>query len=285
MVYGLVKPLYQQGEVLAHYLGNNDSKRYQGSILSTQLKISGVDLFSVGDVTTSTSTQSIASYDEINHTYKKIIFKEDKAIGAILYGDTTLAPRMLDVMKKNKFIRDRDKSKLLDSIDISTSYAATVSRNENICTCNQVSKGTIIDEAVLNELETVDEVKACTKASSSCGGCKPVVQELLTYMKSDAFDETVKNNQFCSCTDLTEEDIIYEIQSNQLQTVEMVMNKLNWRQREVVTSVIRRFVTIYKCLIQPVQTLIKRRFTLMRKQMQPLQRTALIQLRHNYMPA
>ena len=59
LVYGLVKPLYEQGKVLAKHICGHESQGYQGSVLSTQLKISGVDVFSVGQFVGDETTKVI----------------------------------------------------------------------------------------------------------------------------------------------------------------------------------------------------------------------------------
>ncbi|RCW63893.1 nitrite reductase large subunit NirB [Saliterribacillus persicus] len=229
MVYGLVKPLYEQGVVLAKYLCNKLTAGYEGSTLSTQLKISGVDVFSVGDFTKNEETKAIQYHDEIASTYKKVFFKDNKVVGAVLFGDTSEASRILDVIVKKKFIPDDKKQVLLQPQDISTSYAATLPRADYVCTCNSVSKGAIIDCVLKKNLTTVQEVKTCTKASSSCGGCKPVVSELLTFIQSDHFHETSAPTNFCGCTDLSENEMVAAIQKYKLTSTHEVMQKLEWK--------------------------------------------------------
>ncbi|MDX8044819.1 nitrite reductase large subunit NirB [Gracilibacillus sp. S3-1-1] len=227
-VYGLVKPLYEQAEVLAKKLTNNTAS-YNGSTLYTQLKISGVQLFSVGKMNETSDTKSIYTYDEIGKTYKKVLFEEDKAVGAVLYGDTSLSGKLLDIIQKQKFIPDQKKSTLLQPVKIEESYAAKLPKSEHICTCNSVSKGAIIERVLTNNLRSVNEIKQDTKASSSCGGCKPVVQELLTYMQSDYFHETVKDHRFCTCTVMTEDEVVDAIQKQQLTSFDLIFDHLNWQ--------------------------------------------------------
>ncbi|MBM7573205.1 nitrite reductase large subunit NirB [Aquibacillus albus] len=229
VVYGLVKPLYEQGAVLANHLCKTNTSGYEGSVLSTQLKISGVDVFSVGQFEADDNTKTIHMHDEITSTYKKIFFKDNKAVGAVLYGDTKQGPQLLELIVKRKFIPDKEKSDLLKPIDPRESYAATLPRNEFVCTCNNVSKGVIIDNVLEHDLKTVKEVQSCTKASSSCGGCKPVVGELLEYIYSDYFNESTKQTTFCSCTTLTEDAIVAEIQMQKLTSLPEIMDTLGWK--------------------------------------------------------
>ncbi|SER98943.1 nitrite reductase (NADH) large subunit [Gracilibacillus ureilyticus] len=229
IVYGLVKPLYEQGEILAKYLCRKKTEPYTGSVLSTQLKVSGVDVFSVGNINTSDDTTVISAYDEVSCIYKKVLFKENKVIGAVLFGETSSGPRLLDIIKKKKFTPDKEKANLLQPVNIEDSYAACLKRDAHVCTCNNVTKGNIIDNVLSKDLQTVDEIKSCTKASSSCGGCKPVVKELLAYIRSDHFYETTEELRFCSCTELSEDDVISEIQTRNLSSIDTVRKELRWK--------------------------------------------------------
>ncbi len=249
MVYGLVKPLYEQAEVLGQNLANQHT-RYTGSTVYTQLKISGIDLFSVGKIEETDQTKAIYSYDEIGETYKKVLFEEDKAVGAVLYGETSLGGSLLDMIKKQKFIPDHQKAELLQPVKIEESYAATLPRNEHVCTCNSVSKSCIIENVLNKNLNSVNDVKKHTKASSSCGGCKPVVQELLDYIQSDFFHETVKDNRFCSCTSLTEDEIVRAIQHKKLTSFDMITETLEWNNLSGC-SICRPALAYYLEMIYP----------------------------------
>ncbi|MFC7062551.1 nitrite reductase large subunit NirB [Halobacillus seohaensis] len=229
-VYGLVQPLYEQGEILAQHLCSKEPSGYQGSLLSTQLKISGVDVFSVGQITSGPDMKTIHYHNEVEATYKKVIFKGNKAVGAVMFGDTQDGPRMLDAIVKKKVLSDQDKASLLETSDPGDSVVAFYPMNEQICTCNSVNKGTIIQAVQEENLSTVEEVKQCTKASSSCGGCKPVVSNLLAYIHSDQFSEGgVGETSLCSCTRLTEDELVEQIQLQNLTNVQEIMIKLEWK--------------------------------------------------------
>ncbi|SEA92129.1 nitrite reductase (NADH) large subunit [Thalassobacillus cyri] len=228
MTYGLVKPLYEQGEVLARHLCNDPTNPYQGSVLSTQLKISGVDVFSVGQFIPDDTTQGIYYQNEIEGVYKKVFFQGSKAVGAVLFGDTREGPKLLDMIVKEKVIADKDKASLLEAVNPAKSHVANLPITEHVCTCNAVSKEVIIKAVQENNLKTVEEVRRCTKASGSCGGCKPSVAELLTYIHSDDFNEEVKVASLCSCTSLIEDEVIEEIQLKALGSLEEIMDQLNW---------------------------------------------------------
>lgn len=233
MVYGLVKPLYEQGKVLANHLCGKETAGYSGSVLSTQLKISGVEVFSVGQFTPDDTVKSIQYHNQVEAVYKKVFFRGNKAVGAVLYGDAREGPRLLDTIVKQKIVSDMDKPSLLESPDPADSFVASLPQTEHICTCNAVSKGSIIQAVQQKQLTTPEEVKKCTKASSSCGGCKPAVAELLSYIHSDAFNENmeIKQKSLCGCTSLSEDEVVERIQLESLASIQEVFKNLNWKNK------------------------------------------------------
>lgn len=104
--------------------------------------------------------------------------------------------------------------------------------SEIVCNCNSVTKGTIIEAVRKEGLITVDQVKECTKASGSCGGCKRLVSELLNYIKSNSLNEVIQQRTLCSCTNLTEEEVIGEIHDRKLSSVPEVIDALDWKQQD-----------------------------------------------------
>ena len=85
--YGLVAPLYEQAAVCANHLAHFGIGRYQGSQVSTKLKVTGIDLFSAGDFMGAEGTQAIWLRDPVRGVYKKLVLKGDALVGACLYGD------------------------------------------------------------------------------------------------------------------------------------------------------------------------------------------------------
>lgn len=250
VVYGLVKPLYEQGEVLAKHICGMKCSGYHGSVLSTQLKISGVELFSVGDFLGDETTKSITTFDELDSVYKKLVFQDRKIIGAVLYGDTNNSSRLLDMIVKRQEVSSEEKRALFQSPNTAEGLIASMANHEIICHCNAVSKGGII-EAVQNKgLTTVEQVKQCTKASGSCGGCKPAVTELLTYIQSNLSTQDEKQTAFCSCTTLTEDEVVYQMQLQDVSTVQEAMDVLGWEDTKGC-STCRPALSYYLGMIHP----------------------------------
>jgi nitrite reductase (NADH) large subunit len=231
IVYGLVAPLYEQGNVLAKRICRVETKPYEGSVLSTKLKVSGVDVFSAGEFMDQADTRSYRYQDDFTGVYKKVLVKEEKIVGAVLFGDTSDGARLFQLIRsgadaselKTLFGRGQDEKKS------TSSDVAVMANDELICGCNGVSKGDIIQAIEEQGLDSVEAIKGCTGASRSCGGCKPLVQELLQHTLGDSY-QAVEKEPVCSCTSLSRDEVVDAIRSMQLTTGKEVMNVLEWKQ-------------------------------------------------------
>ncbi|OLS40388.1 nitrite reductase large subunit NirB [Bacillus sp. MRMR6] len=226
IAYGLVAPLYQQGQVLAKRIcGIEDASGYQGSVLSTQLKVSGVDVFSAGKINEDETTKTYKLYDEWRGTYKKVLIEDGKIAGAVLFGDTKDGNRLFSLIKKRANIAEYLEAAQDDQSGLST--VMTMSDDELICGCNGVTKGAIVEAIQTKGLTTVDQVKGCTNASRSCGGCKSLVSELLQCTLGDQYNIEQKE-AICGCTTLSRDEIVQEIRGKGLTHIREVMNVLGW---------------------------------------------------------
>ncbi len=229
MVYGLVAPLYEQGQALAKHICGMNHQGYKGSVLSTQLKVSGVNVFSTGIINETEQTKTIKLFDEWRNTYKKILIQQDKLVGAVLFGDTKEGTKLLSLIKKKAMVNEYLES--TQNKDKDESVVASMSDEEVICGCNGVSKGTIVNAIKNQGLKTVEEVKGYTNASRSCGTCKSLVADLLTYTLGDDYQSEEKET-ICACTDLTRDEVIAEIKQKNLTHTREVMNVLGWKSEE-----------------------------------------------------
>lgn len=229
MVYGLVAPLYEQGQALAKQLCGVPCAGYQGTVVSTQLKVSGVDVFSTGKIIEDKNTKSIKVFDEWNGTYKKLIVEEGKLVGAVLFGDTKDGTRLLSLIKKAANVEEYLHAN--DTEQSGASLVAEMPDDELICGCNGVSKGTIVDAINSKGLKSLEEVKGCTNASRSCGTCKSLVSDLLEYTLGDDYNENQKVS-VCGCTTLSRDEVIEEIKEKGLTHTREVMNVLGWENEE-----------------------------------------------------
>lgn len=250
VVYGLVKPLYEQGKVLAKSICGKPVEGYKGSVLSTSLKVPGIDLFSVGEFEEDESTKTLTMLNEVEDIYKKLVLQGDIIVGAILYGETREQSKVLDMIVKRKHVSDEDKRSLLHSIDNGASSVKSMKLSEMICNCNGVTKGAIMEAVQQQGLTTVKEVKQCTKASSSCGGCKLLLTDLVNYIHSDECDEIIEHKSLCSCTTLTEDEVVLQIQQRNLTSLQEVFGELAWRTMEGCSSCVPA-IRYYLSMIYP----------------------------------
>lgn len=215
IVYGLVAPLYEQGAVLAKRIVGVDTSPYEGSVVYTKLKVSGVDVFSAGEFVDGEGTKAIRIHDDFSGIYKKVVVKENKIIGAVLFGDTSDGTRLMKLIRDETDISEFDKTAILSEPGGANHSAgagvAQMADDEIICGCNGVSKGTICAAIKEQGLTSVEEIKNCTSASRSCGGCKPLVSELLAYTLGEEYDQAASKETICNCTDLAHEEVVEAI--------------------------------------------------------------------------
>lgn len=235
VAYGLVAPLYEQGDVLAKKLCGLECEGYQGSVTSTKLKVSGVDVFSGGQYNDEPGTRAIKLQDEFEGIYKKVLIREGKVVGAVMFGDTSDSSRIFKLIRTGEDISGREKEIVLgEGFGAKSGGGAGVesmSDDEIVCGCNGVTKGAIVKAIQEKGLTSVEEIKACTNASRSCGGCKPLVAGVLNCtLGEDAV--TAAKEGICSCTTLDRDEVVAAIRSMHLTTSKEVMHVLEWSNPE-----------------------------------------------------
>ncbi|MBA3926825.1 nitrite reductase large subunit NirB [Listeria rustica] len=232
IAYGLVAPLYEQGKVLADYLCDIETKGYRGSKMFTQLKVSGCDLFSAGNIKENAEIKGVTIFNSIENKYKKIFMRDGKLVGVVLYGDTTEGNRLYNLLKKEEELTDFTLVSLLHKSGESESASvAEMPDDESVCGCNGVSKGDIRRAITDKNLTTIGEVTAHTKAGGSCGKCKPIIGDILEHTLGDDFVSAAPAG-ICGCTDYTRDQLIIQIRSKQLQTAKEVRHVLAFRNPE-----------------------------------------------------
>ena len=234
--YGLVAPLFEQAKVCATHLANFGIGRYSGSVVSTKLKVTGIDVFSAGDFSGGPGFEEIMLHDPHGGVYKKLVVQDDRIVGAVLYGNTVDSSWYLQLMRDRQDVHEiRDhllfgKTHLGDVGHQGASSAAQMPDSEQICGCNGVCKGTIVKAIKEKGLFTLEDVRKHTKASSSCGSCTGLVEQILAstiggaYQPSDSKDKPV-----CGCTEHSHGSVRQGIRENKWLSVPEVMQALAWR--------------------------------------------------------
>jgi nitrite reductase (NADH) large subunit len=230
-VYGLVAPLWDMCRALADGLVAQPSG-YRGSVTSTKLKVSGIDVFSAGDFSGGDGAEDIVLRDASRGVYKRVVLREDKVVGAVLYGDTGDGSWYFDLLKKGE-----DVAAIRDVIIFGQAFAqgggqadpkaavAALSDDAEICGCNGVTKGKVVASIQAGAC-SLDAVRATCKASASCGSCTGLVENLLALTLGDEVQSGPKT--ICKCSSFTHDDVRREIVAQEMRSMPEVMQKLHW---------------------------------------------------------
>ncbi|MHB0920190.1 MAG: nitrite reductase large subunit NirB [Thiomonas delicata] len=235
VAYGLVAPLFEQGKVAANHLAQFGIGRYTGSAVSTKLKVTGIDLFSAGEFMGGEGCEDIVLSDPFSGVYKRLVIKDNKLLGACLYGDTVDGSWYFKLLREGRSVGDiRDKlmfgeSHLGDTGHQGQSKAATMADSDEVCGCNGVCKGTIVKAIKDKGLFTLEDVRKHTKASASCGSCTGLVEQILMFTAGGDYSATPKKKAMCGCTDVSHQEVRDAIRDEHLLTIAEVQAKLGWR--------------------------------------------------------
>ncbi|MFT4092925.1 MAG: nitrite reductase large subunit NirB [Niabella sp.] len=187
MIYGLVAPGYEMAEVVATQLSGAE-REFPGFDMSTKLKLIGVDVASFGDPFISgEDAKTIVFRDNHKGIYKRINFSNDgrELLGGVLVGDADAYNMLLQICK-NKMALPPDPLDLIvkpkegGSGDTGAGVVA-LPDEVLICSCEGVTKADICNAVTRNGCETVDAIKKCTRAATGCGGCAPMVKDIMVH--------------------------------------------------------------------------------------------------------
>ncbi|MES2182951.1 MAG: nitrite reductase large subunit NirB [Pseudomonadota bacterium] len=235
IAYGLVAPLFEQAKVAANHLAEMGIGRYLGSLTSTKLKVTGIDLFSAGEFMGGEGTEEIVMSDPFGGVYKKLVIKDDKLVGACLYGDTVDGSWYFKLLRDGRTLHDiRDKlmfgeSNLGDTGHQGQSKAAAMADADEVCGCNGVTKGSICKAIKEKGLFTLDEVRKHTKASASCGSCTGLVEQIIMFTAGGDYSATPKKKSLCACTDHSHQEVRDAIRNEHLKAMPEVFRTLAWK--------------------------------------------------------
>jgi nitrite reductase (NADH) large subunit len=182
--FGLVAPGYDMARVAARHVAGQTDVQFVGADMSTKLKLMGVDVASIGDAQGRTPNCRNFSYtDELRQIYKKIVVSADgkQLIGAVLVGDAAEYGTLLQMALNGIALPADPEFLILPSSDGKAKPGLGVDAlpdTAQICSCNDVSKAAIC-AAVGAGNTTIGAIKACTKAGSTCGGCVPLVTQVM----------------------------------------------------------------------------------------------------------
>ncbi len=233
--YGLVAPLFEQAKVAANHLAQVGSTRYIGSMTSTKLKVTGIDLFSAGEFNEEEGDEVLQMQDVASGVYKKLVLRDNVIKGAVMFGDTMDGTWYFSLMRDASNIADFRKTILFGQHDLGDAGHGDDTRvmslpdDAEICGCNGVTKGDIVQAISKNGLFTLEEVRAHTKASSSCGSCTGLVESILASTVGEGYEAAPSKKPICGCTDHSHDDVIDAIKDHKLKSIPAVYEFLEWK--------------------------------------------------------
>jgi nitrite reductase (NADH) large subunit len=219
--YGLVAPLYDQGKVLAATMTGHKGPTYTGTVQAAKLKIMGVDVFSAGDWSEQ-NAEPVRFEDRALGIYKKLTVRDGKLAGVILVGDTGDSHRYMDWLRTDADLSSQRRHLLFPPPPADAGgEVASMSDSATICGCIGVTKGTIIQAIHEKGVNTMSQLKECTRASTSCGSCSSLCQDLLRAVAPEFEDEIKK--VICGCLPFAEDKLRDILRSQKLKSVQEVL--------------------------------------------------------------
>jgi nitrite reductase (NADH) large subunit len=237
MIYGLVAPGYDMAEILVANICNKYGpkpatrlKSFQGFDMSTKLKLIGIDVASFGDpFITGDKVRVVLYEDKVNGIYKRLNVSADgkHLLGGILVGEASQYNMLLQHCK-NRMLLPTDLTGLLftqtENKKAAGSGIAALPDDAIICSCEGVTKNAIACAITDQGCENIDSIKKCTKAGTGCGGCVPMVKDLMVHtMKQQG---KYVRNILCEHFAYSRQELFDLAKIHQLKTFDDVLSKL-----------------------------------------------------------
>ena len=228
--FGLVAPIWDMAKVAADHLTSVAETAFTPIATGTRLKVSGIEMFSAGDFQGGDGAEDIVLRDAARGVYKRLVLRENKLAGVVCFGDATDANWYFQLLKESEDLGDLRDTVIYGPVSAASDpheSLAMLGEEAEICGCNGVGKGTIVD-AIAGGCASVEDVRARTKASASCGSCTGLVEGLLKLtLGADFTPATVK--PMCKCTSHGHDEVRRRIRSQNLKSIPAVMQALEWK--------------------------------------------------------
>ena len=211
LVYGLVAPIHDQARVAAQTLTGTDAF-YLGSVPSAKLKVAGIDLVCAGEAVG--DYQAVVT-DAATGVYRKLSVRDGRVVGTVLLGDTRGAESLVAAVRAGDLVDDP----LQALADASLAGPTDLPDSAQICDCNGICKGALIEAVTVGGCATPREVMAVTRAGTGCGSCRPAVKEIVAFATGGLSDEPT---YLCPCRKQTREQLAGRIRDDGMQSVSEV---------------------------------------------------------------
>lgn len=224
--FGLVAPGYDMARVAARHLAGQDDVAFVGADMSTKLKLMGVDVASIGDAHGKTpGCRSFQYCDEIAQVYKKIVISADgkRLLGAVLVGNADEYGTLLQMALNGIELPKSPEFLILPSSEGQAKPGLgpdALPASAQICSCNSVTKAQICD-AVAGGVTSIGELKACTKAGATCGGCVPLATQVMKLeMKKQGL---AVNNHLCEHFAYSRQELYHLIRVGKIRSFDELL--------------------------------------------------------------
>ncbi|GLR65764.1 nitrite reductase large subunit [Acidocella aquatica] len=228
--YGLVAPIWDMAKVAADHICGAAQSGFMPVASGTRLKVSGIEMFSAGAFMGDKSTEDVILRDAARGIYKRLVLRDDRLVGIVCFGDARDAGWYFQLLKDEAPLGDLRDTMIFGPVMAAGDpheALAQMPDNAEICGCNGVKKSTICNAIAAHELCTVEDVRARTKASASCGSCTGLVEGLLKLSLGENYTpDAVK--PMCKCTSHGHDEVRRRIKGGALKTIPAVMQALEW---------------------------------------------------------
>ena len=229
MVYGLVAPGYEMAEIVASNLTASPEtegiRRFAPADMSTKLKLMGIDVASFGDYEAPAERATPLTFeDPFANVYKKLLFSPDgsRLVGGVLVGDASEYMTFQMLAKGGATLPCKPHELIVGKAGESTVGGVDgIPDTAQVCSCNNVSKGTICSAIREKALDSVAAVKSCTRAGTGCGGCVPMVADLFTLEMKKAGRAVV--NHLCEHFAYSRTELFALIRTKELRTFDRIL--------------------------------------------------------------
>ncbi len=227
-VYGLVAPLWEQAVVLAeHITATNAKAAYHGSKVATKLKVSGIDLATMGLVEPEREDDEFVQYSESKRrVYTAVIVRDGKLLGATLLGDVSKVSFLMQAFDRGMVLPEERRSLLFDlGAPAAAASVAELGDEAQICNCNGVTKGAI-RACVADGARTLRAVMSATRAGSGCGSCKDQVLEVVEWAAGGLLDDDPTADYYVPSVPLSKPALMDAVRAQGLRSVSSVIATL-----------------------------------------------------------
>lgn len=228
-IYGLVAPGYTMAGVVTDVLNNITTSTFTGADMSTKLKLLGVDVASFGDAFSRTpGAREIAITDTVQGIYKKLVLNEDgtRLLGGILVGDASAYGTLLQFVQNGITLPPYPEDLLMpprEGAPVAKMGVDSLPDTAQICSCNNVSKGQVCTAIREQNLTDVPSIKKYTKAGTGCGGCVPLVTDLLKSEMKKAGIEV--KNHLCEHFAYSRQELYHLVRVHQIKTFDELIQQ------------------------------------------------------------